>query len=873
MTVIPLVPSGRFRAEQLFRPRSVAVLGAGTPLGAGCLANLLGAGFGGAVMAVGGGAATGVLACADVAALPAAPDLAVLAGPAEEAPAALRALGARGTFAAVALGPVPDLLAAGRAAGVRVLGPNSYGVSVPGIGLDASTAHLRPRPGKVALVSQSAALCRAVLDWAEPNGVGFSHVVGTGGNADIGFGLVLDWLSRDPGTGAILLDLRRIKDARAFLSAARAATRLRPVVCLRAGGRLLDGTGQGDEVFAAALRRAGVLQVGSLGDLLAAAETLTRARPARAEAVAIVTNSTSLGRLAADAAARFDVPRVMLPEAARTALSLALPQQAGGDGPLRVGRDAPATRLAEVASMLSTVPEVGGVVAVMAPSDLAGDAAGIEALAAALPALRVPLLACVPGETTGAAHRRRLAEAGVPSFATPEEAMLAFAQLVQVRRAREAARELPPSAVLRLAPDRDAVRRLFGRARAEGRAGLLQDEALAVLAAYGLPVVPSRVALLAEDAAAAAAALGFPAVLKLRRGGQPRALGPGGVALDLLDADAARRAAELLGARRARHAPGALAPGFLVQRQVGRARELRVQVADDPVFGPALSFGGGGSAADLLGGAVHDLPPLNLALARGLIGRAVAGRALAELHDQPAADADAVADALVRVSQLVVDFPEIAALDLNPLFADADGVLAADAWIGLRRAGEGAKLAIAPYPAELSETWEGGGQRLLVRPIRPEDAEAHAALFSRLTPEDIRYRFFSSLRALPAEQVARMTQVDYDREMAFVAVDEASGETVGVVRLVREPYTDLGEFAVVVEGRMKGRGLATALMRKLIGWARGQGMTVITGQVLAANRPMLAFVRKLGFAVRRLPDDPDVVEARLAVPPPASAPG
>ena len=846
MTLIPSVPTGRFRAEQLLRPRSVVVLGAETPLGARCLANLRGAGFGGTVLALDGGAQ----ACADVAALPAAPDLAVLAGPAADAPDALRALGALGTVAAVALGPVPDLLAAGRAAGARVLGPNSYGVSVPGIGLDASTAHLRAKPGRVALVSQSAALCRSVLDWAEPNGVGFSHIVGTGGNADIGFGLVLDWLSRDPGTGAILLDLRRIKDARAFLSAARAAARLRPVVCLRAGGRLLDGTGQGDEVFAAALRRAGVLQVGSLGDLLAAAETLTRARPARTVAVAIVTNSTRLGRLAADAAARLDVPRAELPEAARAALSLALPPQAGGDGPLRVGRDAPATRLAEVARMLSAVPAVGGVVAVMAPSDPAGDAAGIEALAAALPVLRVPLLACVPGETTGAAHRRRLAEAGVPGFATPEEAMLAFAQLVQVRRARAAARELPPSTVLRLAPDRDAVRRLFAAARAAGRGGLLQDEALAALAAYGMPVVPGRVAVGVEDAAER-----------------------GGVALDLPDAAAVRRAAELLDARRARHPPGALAAGFLVQRQVGRARELRVRVAEDPVFGPALSFGGGGSAADLLGGAVYDLPPLNLALARGLIGRAVAGRALAELHDQPAADADAVADALVRVSQLVVDFPEIAALDINPLFAGADGVLAADAWIALRRVGEGAKLAIAPYPAELSELWELGGERLLVRPIRPEDAEAHAALFARLTPEDIRYRFFSSLRALPAEQVARMTQVDYDREMAFVAVDEASGDTVGVCRLVREPYTDLGEFAVVVEGRVKGRGLATGLMRKLIGWARGQGMTVITGQVLAENRPMLAFVRKQGFAVRRLPDDPEVMEATLTLAPFASAPG
>ncbi len=863
MPLIRPASSGRFHAEQLFRPDSVAVIGAGTELGATVMQNMLAAGFHGAVLPVGERlqAVNGVLAYPDIAALPVAPSLGVIATDPAGVARALLALAARGTFAAVCVTPAPDLLAAGRAAGVRVVGPSSFGIVVPALGLNASTAHLQPGRGKVALVSQSAALCRAVLDWAKPNGVGFSHIIGTGGNADVGFGLVLDWLSRDPGTGAILLDIRGIKDRRRFMSAARAAARLRPVVAIHAGGRLEDPTGRADAVFDAALRRAGVVRVNCLEDLLAAAETLTRGRPPRNEAVAVVTNAIGPGQMAADTALGRGIPLATLTPPTREVLRLTLPPGPANSSLVWTGPAQP-IRLAETAAMLSAVPEVGGVVVVMAPSGSA-DTAGIAALTACAPSMKIPLLVCVMGETTGAAHRHTLAEAGVPAFASPEQAMRGFDQLLEQRRARDSARELPPSTVLSLAPDRAAVRTLFQEARRAGRVGLLQDEALSVLSAYGIPVVPSRAALSVEDAADAAMLLGFPAVLKLRRSAQPRVGGPGGVALDLDGAVAVRAAAVQLDRRRQRIGEDGLAEGFLVQRQVSRAREIRISVSDDPIFGPAIGFGQGGSAAELLGDMVFDLPPLNLTLAAGLIARTRAARSLEESNDQPAADRNAVADTLVRISQLIVDFPEIAELELNPIFADAAGVSVADAWIALRSPGDEAELAIAPYPAELMEHWTAGSEPLLIRPIRPEDAEAHAALFSRLTPEDIRYRFFSMIRALPQEQIARMTQVDYDREMAFVAVREATHETVGVCRLVREPYTGSGEFAVLVEPSMKGRGLARHLMQRVMDWARSQGMTSITGQVLSENAPMLAFMRRLGFTIQRMPEEPDVVEASI----------
>ena len=351
-------------------------------------------------------------------------------------------------------------------------------------------------------------------------------------------------------------------------------------------------------------------------------------------------------------------------------------------------------------------------------------------------------------------------------------------------------------------------------------------------------------------------------MVKSRSAIAPAERPPSGLVFDLHDGAAVNAAGRVLSAQALRRGDS---PGLLVQRHAGRGRELAVHVSDDATFGPTITFGPGGTTPSASDRAV-DLPPLNLALARGLLQRSRTGATLGKtLRDRPAAAIAAVAETLVRISQLVLDFPEIAVLDVPSFFADADGVLVADAWVRLRAVGESAAgLAIAPYPAELSECRQVGPDRLAIRPIRPEDAQAHAAFFSRLSPQDIRYRFFSAMRVLSVEQTVRMTQIDYDREMAFIAVNDA-GETVGVSRLAREPGGESGEFAVIVQADMKGRGLASHLMRRLIAWARTQGMKEVVGQVLADNAPMLAFIRHLGFAVRRMADDPEVMEVRLTL--------
>jgi acetyltransferase len=831
MTVPRFNTAGRFDPASLFRPTSIAVVGADTETGAQFTANLALSGFKGDVQAV-----------RDASQLTTGVQLAILAVPPDQIGPSMTMLAAQGCFAAIVPGPADDLREHTVRTGVRAIGPHSFGIAVPGLKLNASRAHIPPLPGRLALICQSSALSRTVIDWAEPNGVGFSHIVGLGANADIGFGMTLDWLSRDPGTGAILLDIRHIKNHRLFLSAARAAAKLRPVVAIRPGLRLLDEDGDADLKFEAALRRAGVLYVKRLEDLLAAAETLSRAKPARCDTLAIVSNSIDPGRLAADAVLR-------------EGLHL-LPDDAPDHGVVH----AECADLAATAFEIAARPNIGGVLVVHTPHG-PEDEATIAALSVPHKELRAPLLVCAMGETTGAMHRSVLAHAGLPVFATPDQAVQGFEHLVRDRRNREAARELPPSEVLDLAPERGRVRRCFERLRARGRLTLTQDESLNILSAYGIPTVPTRFAASASDAADAARLLGFPAVVKLRDAAAPADRAPASLVFDLHDAAQVIAAARLLSARAQRRgATGEL----LVQRFVGRAREVAVRVSDDGTFGPSITFGCGGTAANPTDRAV-DLPPLNLALAKSLINRCRIGAMLGRpLRDRAPASSDAVAQTLVRISQLIVDFPEIAVLDVPSLFVDADGVLAADAWLRLRGPDEApARLAIAPYPVELTEHRQIGPDRMTIRPIRPEDAAAHTAFFSRLSPQDIRFRFFSAMRELSAEQTARLTQVDYDREMAFIAIDETTGDTVGVSRLACDSDGRSGEFAVIVQADMKGRGLASHLMRRLIAWARLRGLTEVVGQILADNHPMLSFIRHLGFTVHRMPDDPEVMEAKL----------
>ncbi len=870
--------------ERLLRPRSVAVIGAGTG-GAEAparrlLATLLAGGFGGAVMPVFPGleAAGGVLAYPSTSALPLAPDLAVVSLPPAEASAALAALAARGAGGAVITGEAPAGLGPGGIAGLRVIGARSAGLIVPALGLNASFCPVMPKPGGIALICHDGGFARTVLDHAAAEALGFSHVVSLGRNDDLGFTAMLDWLARDGATRVVLLEVGRIKDRRGFLSAARAVARTRPVVALRtapdhvprAAAEPTDGEAAGaDLVFAAALRRAGIVDVAGLEDMLDAATTLSRPRRMRGERVLIVSDAPSLGTLAAREAAACGAG-LATPGAEAAGLSLLL----GGEpaeNPVIIPPGEPPNRLGEVVACASAIPGLAdAVLAVHAPGPGAEDGVAAEALVAAHAAARdVPVIAAWPGGAAAERSRARLAEAGVPAFATIEAAARAVFTLIRERRTREAARELPPSTVLAVAPDRDTVRRLLAQVRAAGRSSLTEDEAAAVLNAYGIPIAQARVAADAASAAEAASALGPPVVLKVRSPDLPHKTDVGGVVLDLDSPDAVRAAANAMALRIARAAPGARQEGFLVQRQIGRAgaRELFVRLGRDRLFGPAISFGQGGTASGIAADIAADLPPLNRALAASLVSRTRVARLLAGYRDHPPADLEAIYETLVRLSQLAVDFPDILEADVNPLVAGPAGVMALDAWIAIAPAplsGTG-HLAIAPYPAERVERVTlRDGRAVTLRPIRPEDADAHAAFFAKLTPEDVRLRFFAPIRALSPEQIARMTQIDYDREMAIIASREAetgTEETLGVMRIIRSG--EEGEFAIVVRSDAKGGGLGSRLMRAGLAWARDAGIRRVVGDVLAENTPMLGFVRAFGFSVTRSADDPELMVAAL----------
>lgn len=866
--------SGGFRDRALLRPDSlVLVADAGSREAPIIARNLAAGGFKGRLFAVGAGP-DGFEATANIDALPVAPQLAVLCVASEALPGAMAALAARGCFAAIVPGAAPDLAALVRQTGVQALGQGSFGVAVPAIGLNATLSHIAPAKGRLALVTQSSAIARAVLDWAAAESVGFSHVVGIGGNQGFGFAGVLDWLARDAATGAILLDIRRIKNRRMFVSAARAAAGTCPVVAIRAGGRLADGSGLADEVMEAALRRAGVLRVAGLEDFLAAAETLARVRlspRARGpgDRIALVTNGIGLGALAADAVLAGGGRLADPGEAGLAALAMGLPEGWSGRNPLALGPDC-AGRLGEAAAMLAGLSEVDCVVALHAPAPEEDAEVVRESLAAAVKASRgAPILVGWAGQASAGPQRAHLAADGVAVFPTPEAAVRGALHLAQDRRNRATAAELPARDVLDLAPDRATVHGILAAARAAGRLHLTEEEALAVLAAYGVPTVPGRAVAGAQEAGDAAAMLGFPVVLKVLSPDLPRKTEVGGVVLGLASAEAVRAAAAAMAARVAAARPAARITGFLVQRQAGRGQEVRLRLGDDAMFGPWIAFGRGGTAADIDPDEGFDLPPLNLALAQGLIRRTRMARLLEGWRDHPPANIPAIADALVRLSQVAVDFPEIESCGINPLLVDAQGVLALDAALRLRPAGQAALLAIPPYPAELALPWRGrDGRWVLLRPIRPEDAAAHAEAFRRLSPEDVRYRFFSALGELSAAQIARMTQIDYDREMAFVAVErgvDGPDRTVGVSRLIRDPGGAEAEFAVVVDPSWKGQGLARALMERLFDWGRAVGVREVVGQVLAENAPMLAFVRALGFQVKGSAEDPEIMEARLGL--------
>jgi acetyltransferase len=750
---------------------------------------------------------------------------------------------------------------------LRILGPNCVGMLVPAMKLNASFAHLDALPGKLAFVSQSGALVTGILDWANTRGIGFSKFISLGDSADIDFGDLLDYLASDPQTNAILLYIEDIQHARKFMSAARAAARSKPVLVIKAGRSpeaakaAASHTGAlagADDIYDAAIRRAGMLRVYSTEDLFAAVETLAHARTMAGERLTIMTNGGGPGVMATDALIAAGGKLAMLSPDLKNKLDALLPPTWSHGNPVDIIGDAPVERYAGTLAALLADPQSDAVLFIHAPTAI------VPAIDIAQSVLPVALassrnvISCWLGGAGLAPARQIFSAAGLPTYDTPEEAVRGFMQIVQFHRNQNLLMEVPPSLPDVFIPDRQAAAQVISAVRADGRTMLSEPEAKILLAAYGIPVVETRTVANVDDAVAAAQQIGFPIAIKILSPDISHKTDVGGVVLDLESLDAVRSAATAMNKRLKEFQPSARLQGFTVQAMARRpqAQELIIGVTTDPTFGPVILFGQGGIAVEVTADHAIGLPPLNRVLAGEMISRTRVAKLLAGFRDRPAADLDAICRNLVQISHLITDIGDIVELDINPLLADSRGVIALDARVrlGAPLSAEAAmaRMAIRPYPAELEQTVQWQGQDLLLRPIKPEDGEEHVRFFNSLDPEDVRYRMFIRMRELQPSQLARLTQIDYDREMAFIATRaraDGSMETLGVARAIADPDNVDAEFAIIVRSDLKGAGLGHLLMDKLIAYCRSRGTQAIVGEALSYNVGIIELVRHLGFRI------------------------
>lgn len=883
--------------EFLFAPKSVALIGASPQSGSVgkiVAANLAGGGFTGQIWYVNPKyPAIDDRPCfKSVAELPGVPDLAVIATPAATVAELIDELGKRGTRAAVVItaGVTPTLrramLEAARPYLLRIQGPNCLGLMLPPIGLDASFGNRAPLAGEIAFVSQSGALITAIVDWAAGRGIGFSHVVSLGDMADIDFGDVLDYLAGDAQSHAILLYIEQVTHAAKFMSAARRAARVKPVIVIKAG-RHAEGakaaqshTGAlagADSAYEAAFRRAGLLRVQELQDLFNAAEMVARQPRLQGERLTILTNGGGAGVLAVDRLADLHGHLTALPDATIEALSAVMPATWSKGNPVDIVGDADASRYTNALDILADADPADAILVMNCPTALASSIESAKAIVDARARRRdagksdQPLLTCWLGDSAAKEARDLFARERIATFETPAGAIEGFMQLVRYARAQEEMMATPPAMPSDIVFDSRVASAVIASSLASGQGMLSEVDAKTLLASYGIPVVATHVAKTPEEVATIAEKLladDKACVIKILSDDISHKSDVGGVRLGLESADAARDAARAMLERITSEHPKARIDGFTVQAMVHRPRahELIIGVSEDATFGPILMFGAGGTSVEVVRDTGQALPPLDMKLARDLMRQTRIHKLLEGYRDRPAADLEAIALTLAKISAMVIAHPEIRELDINPLLADERGVIALDARVRVVSQTEHPRqpMSITPYPVheERRATLPDVGH-LLIRPIRPEDERLYEDLSKRVTPADMRMRFFTAGQNLSHKLIARLTQIDYAREMAFVALDEATGALLGVARMVSDPDRSRAEYAVLVASDLKGRGLGWLLMQTLIDYARREKFTQLFGDVFADNAAMLNMCRDLGFKIEILPDDPTVNRVTL----------
>ncbi len=817
-------------------------------------------------------------------------DLAIIVLPDDQLVAALEVAGSIHCRAALIVSSGVDakmskqLQLIARGYGMVLLGPNCMGFQRPMLQLNASTLGRLASKGATALVSQSGAVTTSILDWASSNGVGFSAVVSLGAHSSVDVAQVLDFLADDPATQSIAVYLEGINNARSFMSALRAAAGAKPVIVLKAGRKPAGSkaaqthTGAlvaGDDVFDAALKRAGAVRVRTFVQLFSAVKCLSSRYLPAGGRLAIISNGGGPAVMAADWVNELNLQVGVLTPNEVGALLPLLARQASAHDIIDLDEVADAANYRAAIAACQASREIDGVLVLCSPKPGIDIVAISQVIADLQPTIGKPLITCWMGDDIVAAGRTVLNNASIPTFRTPEAAVDAFNNIATYHQNQQLLYQVPSSLSELAKPDIEGARILVESILAERRKVLTEMESKALLSSFQIPVTKTILARTSSEAILVANQIGYPVALKIDSPDIVHKTDVRGVALNIQNAAGVRDTWLELMERVSRLKPGAHINGITVQNMSGKpdGRELYIGVRTDEQFGPAITFGAGGTMIELITDRAIELPPLNQFLAHRLISRVRSSEMLDEWRGAPPADRAALERILLRVSEMVCALPQLREMDINPVILDETGALVVDARIvveqDMAESGSYPHLAILPYPSDRESEWPmRNGNRYKIRPLHPHDAQMLQTLVRGLSQESRYFRFISSMRELPDRMLARFTLIDYDREMALVAVyvertPNAEGgfaeteKIIGVSRYVTNPDKSSCEFSLLIADEFTGQGLGTRLMLSIIDVARSKGLSTVEGVVLSKNTPMLKLMRSLEFQVKLYEDDPD----------------
>ena len=881
----------------LFAPQSVAVFGASDrkdSVGQIVFQNMLESGYTGGLFPINPTHAEiqGKKAYASIFEVGEPVELVVIATPPQTVPDIIEDCGKHGVKSAIIItAGFGEVGAAGQALekavldnarryGIRLIGPNCLGVMRPSIGFNATFNKGSANAGNLAIISQSGALCTAILDWAQTNDVGFSSVVSLGSSADVDFGEILDYLVSDRETHSILLYIEGIRDARRFMSSLRAAARVKPVIIVKVGRHAAGSKAAmshtaslvgSDDAFEAAVRRAGVVRVQTITQLFSAAKALSCGFHPTGNRLAIVTNGGGPGVMATDRASDLGLEMATLSDETIARLNEVLPSNWSHGNPVDVIGDAQSDRYLHAVEACLLDANGDGVLTILTPQAMTKPLEAAQVIIDLSNRYKKPLLTCWMGESQVSESRKAFAAAHKPNFRTPEPAVEVFSYLSAYHQNQKLLKQMPSPLSHHIEPDVEGARMIIEGALLERRKVLSEMESKALLSAFHIPVAQTMIAHSPNEALLIAQQLGYPVAMKVNSHNISHKSDAGGVMLNLANAQAVRAAYQEICDNIKLNRPDAVMDGVSIQPMIVKknGRELMVGVTNDPVFGPVITFGAGGTMVEVMGDRSVTLPPLNTFLVKDLIAGTRISKLLCAFRHLPAVDLDALESVLLRVSEMVCELPTLMEMDINPLIVDEHGVLAADARVVVAyrqpTADRYSHMAIYPYPTHLVSNWQlADGTNITIRPIRAEDAELSQAFVRNLSQETRYFRFMNSVQELSEAMLVKFTQIDYSREMALIAVTHEHGVEIelGVARFAINPDAESCEFAIVLSDEMHGKGLGQKLMNVLFDAARSKGLRVMEGEVLKNNENMLKLMTRLEFSIETSEEDHSIKNVR-----------